>query len=130
MIIKDGLPTSIYVRDFGGVRLYDQGINIDDSTGLLTENPQDLMSVFTHSVLYNHLFQLIYALEAHGYDAHKGYNIIKDIIASYHINLTPEINLLNERTLRIKSLLKMRIYGAGYEYQYTTINNPLYSEDK
>nr|WP_263314557.1 IucA/IucC family protein [Mammaliicoccus sp. Marseille-Q6498] len=127
-VIKNGLPIAIYVRDFGGVRLFDKGIDIDASTGLITEDFADLLSVFSHAVLYNHLFQLIQVLEAYGYDAQEGYDIIQKIITSYHESHTPEINILEQPTFKIKSLLKMRIYAEGYDYQYTEINNPLYME--
>ncbi|GGI43235.1 IucA/IucC family protein [Mammaliicoccus stepanovicii] len=130
MVIKDGLPIAIYVRDFGGVRLFESDINIDDSTGLHTNEFQDLLSVFSHAVLYNHLFQLIRVLESHHFNASTGYHIIREAILSYHKSYTPEIDILSEPTFKIKSLLKMRIYAEGYDYQYTEINNPLYTEAK
>lgn len=130
VIIKDGMPLSIYIRDFGGVRLYERNIDIDDSTGLITDSFEDLLSVFSHAVLYNHLFQLIQVLVAYGYDSTKGYQIIRNMIADHHVNSAPDINILEQPTFKIKSLLKMRIYAEGYDYQYTNINNPLYMEAK
>ncbi|WP_323703738.1 IucA/IucC family protein [Mammaliicoccus sp. Dog046] len=128
VIIKDGMPEAFYMRDFGGVRLFDTDVDIDTSTGLLTEDFADLLSVFSHAVLYNHLFQLIRVLDQHGFDADKGYEIVRHVIASYHEQITPEINILEQPTFRIKSLLKMRIQAEGYDYQYSEIKNPLYKE--
>ncbi len=130
VVIKDGMPISIYIRDFGGVRLYERNIDIDDSTGLITDSFEDLLSVFSHAVLYNHLFQLIQVLATYGYDSTKGYQIIRNMIADHHVNSAPDINILEQPTFKIKSLLKMRIFAEGYDYQYTNINNPLYMEAK
>lgn len=130
VVIKDGMPTSIYVRDFGGVRLFDRDIDIDSSTGLITDSFEDLLSVFTHAVLYNHLFQLIQVLESYGYNSEEGYTIIRSMIAEHHEHCAPDINILEQPTFNIKSLLKMRIFSEGYDYQYTKINNPLFMEDK
>ncbi|MCJ1749193.1 siderophore biosynthesis protein, IucA/IucC family [Mammaliicoccus sciuri] len=130
VIIKDGMPISIYIRDFGGVRLYERNIDIDDSTGLITDSFEDLLSVFSHAVLYNHLFQLIQVLATYGYDSTKGYQIIRNMIADHHVHSAPDINILKQPTFNIKSLLKMRIFSEGYDYQYTNINNPLYMEAK
>lgn len=129
VIIKDGIPISIYIRDFGGVRLIERDIDIDDSTGLITDSFEDLLSVFSHAVLYNHLFQLIRVLTDYGFDSTKGYQIIRKMIAEHHVHHAPDINILEQPTFKIKSLLKMRIFAEGYDYQYTNINNPLYMED-
>lgn len=128
VIIKDGMPEGFYMRDFGGVRLFESDVDIDASTGLLTDDFEDLLSVFSHAVLYNHLFQLIRVLDQHGYDADKGYDIVRQVIASYHKQITPEMNILEQPTFRIKSLLKMRIQAEGYDYQYSEIKNPLFKE--
>lgn len=128
--IKDGMPISIHVRDFGGVRLFDRNINVDASTGLITESFEDLLSVFSHAVLYNHLFQIVQVLETYGYKQGEGYIIIRNTIAEHHEHCAPDINILEQPTFNIKSLLKMRIFSEGYDYQYTKINNPLYVEDK
>lgn len=134
VVLENGFPKAIYIRDFGGVRLFDRDSDdsddIDNTTGLLTDDFSDLISVFTHSVLYNHLFQLIAILENYGYHASLAYNIIRNIISDYNVHTNPMLNILNQPTFKIKALLKMRIYSEGYDYQYTEIKNPLFSEAK
>ena len=126
--IQDCLPTKIYVRDFGGVRLFDREVDIDGSTGLIADDFDELLAVFSHSVLYNHLFQLIRVLEQYGYEPSIGYYIIREQLRKYNDRYQPQIDLLQQPTFRIKSLLKMRIYEDGYDYQHTYVNNPLYEK--
>lgn len=126
VVLEDGMPVAIYIRDFGGVRLSNKEIDIDCSTGLYTESFEALLAVFTHAVLYNHLFQMIETLQIS--DKRALYQVIYKEIESINNNFKPKVNVLKAPVLKVKSLLKMRLYGDSYDYRYSSINNPLFSE--
>lgn len=127
IVLEQGMPVSIYIRDFGGVRIKNQSIPVDNTTGLLTDSFKDLLNVFTHAVLYNHLFLIIDVLGEH-IDRTEMYEVIRANIQLINRLMRPEIDVLQMDRLPIKSLLKMRLYDDGYSYQYATIPNPLKSE--
>ncbi|WP_414052204.1 IucA/IucC family protein [Macrococcus animalis] len=124
IILEEGMSVAIYMRDFGGVRLTNQSIDIDESTGLYTQSFDDLLSVFSHAVLYNHLFQLVGVLSK-DIDEQSLYTIIYNAIDNENQHFHPPINVLELPYLKIKSLLKMRLYGDSYDYKYSKIKNPL-----
>ena len=127
IVLEQGMPARIYIRDFGGVRIKNSSIPVDNTTGLLTDSFQDLLNVFTHAVLYNHLFLIIDVLGEH-IDRTELYEVIRKYIQHINMLMTPEIDVLQMDRLPIKSLLKMRLFDDGYSYQYATIRNPLKSE--
>lgn len=127
VILEEGVPKAIYIRDFGGVRISDDTINIDKRTGLYTDTFEDLLAVFTHAVLYNHLFQLIKPLSSI-VDENQLYDIIYKEINENNNVFIPSINILEQPKLKVKSLLKMRLYGDSYDYKYSEVTNPLLKE--
>ncbi|UJS27491.1 siderophore biosynthesis protein, IucA/IucC family [Macrococcoides canis] len=128
IVLENGVPKAIYIRDFGGIRISDDSVHIDKRTGLFTNDFEDLLSVFTHAVLYNHLFQLIKPLSAF-VNEQKLYDTIYQEIATINEAYKPPVNVLKQRKLKVKSLLKMRLYGDSYDYKYSEIKNPLMKED-
>ncbi|MDJ1112434.1 IucA/IucC family protein [Macrococcus sp. S115] len=128
IVLEYGVPKAIYIRDFGGIRISDDSVHIDKRTGLFTDDFEDLLSVFTHAVLYNHLFQLIKPLSTFA-NEQKLYDTIYQEIATINDTYKPPVNVLKQRKLKVKSLLKMRLYGDSYDYKYSEIKNPLMKED-
>lgn len=144
-VFKNGEPVRIIYRDYGGVRiikekLSNNGLEKESSflvSPIITNHVTQLRSVFTHSVIYNHLSVLIRYISrqlkmSESYLWESVRDVLKetfeklkkdDQIKSAVVEL--EQLLFEQPFLETKALVSMRLLDESAESTFAKITNPL-----
>ncbi|MBA2174928.1 hypothetical protein H0266_08495 [Halobacillus locisalis] len=138
VIFEEAEPKRVILRDYGGIRIMNDRLNqfaqteIDPSTNLPTDNPAELLHVFSHALLHNHLGEMIVALARKGSDESRLWQPVAEVVRETYRTLqkeTPEVAvdepLLFSETSTMKALVKMRMTNRFTENMYVTTANPL-----
>ncbi|WP_079477624.1 IucA/IucC family protein [Halobacillus salinus] len=139
VVFEDAVPKRAVLRDYGGVRVMNNRLQsfakteIDPSTNLLTEDPQELINIFSHALLHNHFGEMIVALSRKlDIDEASLWAPVIDVVRETYEALRKETphaaedeQLLHAETLPMKSLVKMRLSDRYTDNMYVQINNPL-----
>ncbi|WP_165980709.1 IucA/IucC family protein [Macrococcus carouselicus] len=129
--VEKGLPVAVYIRDFGGIRVLNDDVPINDATNIRAANEADLFNVMSHAVIYNHLLQIYRAAADAGLiDYNNCLLILEDVVTDIHQQAEPSeaLDLFRQPTLKVKALLKMRLMADARDYNYIEVKNPLYKE--
>ncbi|TKD72320.1 IucA/IucC family protein [Pseudalkalibacillus hwajinpoensis] len=142
-VFQDGLPERMIVRDNGGIRIMNERLShfidleeVDGSTNLMTENAQELLDVFYHALIHNHLGEVIVALSRKlQINEAKLWQSVRNTIEEIYASLTrdssiPRDNLKDKELMMspessMKALVKMRLTDKFTENAYVDIANPL-----
>ncbi|WP_281657671.1 IucA/IucC family protein [Halobacillus sp. Cin3] len=146
VVFSKGRPERIILRDYGGIRMmsgrlerfFDQ-LPIDPATNLLTEQPEDLLHVFSHALLHNHFGEIITALaRSLGCGEDEMWDEVRRVIHDQYEELKklPSIQREaeeDERALcsgpsKMKALVQMRLTDQYTDYRYVDAPNPLTKE--
>ncbi|WP_349409827.1 IucA/IucC family protein [Pseudalkalibacillus sp. SCS-8] len=143
-VFKNGSPEKIVVRDNGGIRIMESRLNeffkipeLNNSTNLMTSNRQDLLDIFFHAIVHNHLGEMIVALSRKlGMDEEQLWRPVRHVVEQVYAslqhdarvpaeNLTDKDDLFSEES-RLKALVRMRLTNKYTENAYVNVTNPLY----
>ncbi|SFF83598.1 Siderophore synthetase component [Halobacillus alkaliphilus] len=148
VVFKNGQPQRVILRDHGGIRIMNERLNrffsqqpIDPSTNVLTEQREELLDIFSHAVLHNHLGEIIVALVRHSgveEDALWGAveRVLRQVYASLEEDpLTAEAALEDAAIIfsspsRMKALVQMRLLDQYTENLYVDMANPFHQETR
>lgn len=142
-VFRGGLPERMIVRDNGGIRIMNERLShfmdleeLDGSTNLMTGNSKELLDVFFHALIHNHMGEIIVALarklqinEAELWKAVR--KTVEEIYASLTRDSSiPRDNLKDKQLMMspkssMKALVKMRLTDKFTENAYVDIANPL-----
>ena len=138
VVFEEAKPKRVILRDYGGIRIMNDRLNqfaqteIDPSTNLPTDNPEELLHVFSHALLHNHLGEMIVALARTGVEEARLWQPVTEVIQETYQTLrkeTPEAagdeSLLFSPKSTMKALVKMRMTNQFTENMYVTTANPL-----
>ncbi|ULG72243.1 IucA/IucC family protein [Macrococcus brunensis] len=131
ILMDKGLPSAVYIRDFGGIRILAGTLPLNNDTGIETDYQEDLFNVMSHAVICNHLLQIYrHADEAGLINYQTCLDILKDVTAQINDQTQPPdgLNLLLQPELKVKALLSMRLRTEARDYQYIKVCNPVYEE--
>jgi len=142
VVFKDGQPQRVILRDHGGIRIMNERLNrffsqqsIDPSTNVLTEQREELLDIFSHAVLHNHLGEIIVALvrqsgieEGVLWEAVE--RVLREVYASLEENTLTAEDAVEDAAIifsspsRMKALVRMRLLNQYTENSYVDIANP------
>ncbi|MCA0972122.1 hypothetical protein LCM20_16060 [Halobacillus litoralis] len=139
VVFENARPKRVILRDYGGVRVMNDRLKqvadteIDPSTNLLTDDVSELISIFSHALLHNHLGEMIVALtRKRNLEEADLWAQVVDVIKSTYLTLreeTPDAKedeaLLFSDTLPMKALVKMRLSDRYTDNMYVQVHNPL-----
>ncbi len=142
-VFRDGLPERMIVRDNGGIRIMNERLShfvnvgdLDGSTNLMTENSKELLDVFFHALIHNHMGEIIIAL-ARKLQINEAelWKSVRKTVENIYTSLThdssiPRDNLKDKQLMMarkssMKALVKMRLRDKFTENAYVDIANPL-----
>ncbi|WP_226577288.1 IucA/IucC family protein [Halobacillus litoralis] len=142
VIFRNGRPERVVLRDNGGIRILNERLDrffesqpIDPSTNLLTDDHEELLAVFSHAVLHNHLGEIIVSLSRRlNLDEETLWAEVQAVIREFYDNLIEEKDYVKEAErdvstlftnhLKMKSLVRMRLSDQYTDNQYVTTPNP------
>lgn len=139
VVLEEARPKRVIIRDYGGVRVMNERLRpyaqteIDPSTNLLTEDPQELLNIFSHALLHNHFGEMIVTLARRLKVAEESlWEPVIEVVKDTYRNLREETphaagdeQLLFAETLPMKSLVKMRLSDRYTDNLYVQVANPL-----
>ncbi|WP_164908470.1 IucA/IucC family protein [Halobacillus litoralis] len=143
IVFRNGSPERVILRDIGGIRIMNERLDryfdkqpIDPSTNLLTAQRNELLDIFSHALLHNHLGEIIYWLSRDlKVDEMKLWAIVRSVIEETytHLKQDPTIgseamadeNHLFSQPSRMKALVQMRLSDKYTDNIYVNLPNPL-----
>ncbi|QHT46172.1 IucA/IucC family siderophore biosynthesis protein [Bacillus sp. SB49] len=142
VVFKGGHPLRTILRDHGGIRVLEKrlaehfgDVPIDASTNLLTDDTEELLDIFTHSVLHNHLGEIIVQLARKTGCAEDGLwaeveKVIKETAVRLSEEAREDIQRILHRPARMKALVQMRLKNEVTENRYVDMPNPFTKESE
>ncbi|MGP4076269.1 IucA/IucC family protein [Halobacillus sp. K22] len=148
IVFKNGQPKRVILRDHGGIRIMNERLNrffsqqpIDPSTNLMTEQREDLLDIFSHAVLHNHLGEIIVALvRQSGVEESALWGAVERVLRQIYASLekdslTAEAAFEDAATIfsrpsRMKALVQMRLLNQYTENSFVDMANPFSPESE
>ncbi|SEH98624.1 Siderophore synthetase component [Halobacillus karajensis] len=142
VIFKEGKPKRAVLRDYGGIRIMNDRLDhffenqpIDPSTNLLTTDRSELLDIFSHALLHNHLGEIIVALARNtAADEKRMWAEVRKTIEQTYRELKRDQAVLKEalfdmdelfqRPAWMKALVKMRLSNQFTDNLYIDIPSP------
>ncbi len=142
-VFRDGMPKRVIVRDNGGIRIMESRLNtymaledLNNSTNLMTSKREELLDIFFHAIIHNHLGEIIVPLarnlELDEYSLWAPVrNVVEEVFAALKRdasipkdNLRDEAYILSDKS-SMKALVQMRLTDKFTENAYVDVANPL-----
>ncbi len=147
-VFRKGRPERVIVRDNGGIRIMESRLNnymalkdLDNSTNLKTSKREELLDIFFHAIIHNHLGEIIVPLARNfEIDEHLLWNpvrkVVKEVFAALKRdasipadNLRDEAYILADKS-SMKALVQMRLTDKFTENAYVDVANPLFIKNE
>ncbi|MCA0982874.1 hypothetical protein LCL89_02315 [Halobacillus yeomjeoni] len=143
VVLKKGVPERIIVRDNGGIRIMEERLSshysmesLDPSTNLTTDDRQELLDIFYHAIIHNHLGELFVPLSRElEINEWKLWKVVKTGVEkvyetlksknSFSMDQLEDEDIILQSPSRMKALVRMRLTDQFTENAYVDIPNPL-----
>ncbi|WP_202081644.1 IucA/IucC family protein [Caldalkalibacillus salinus] len=148
-VMREGMPVRFILRDNGGIRIKASQLRstighvpqINNDTNVLTEQDEDLFTMFSHAILHNHLGEMIVLLaRERGVSEVRLWRPVAQSIKETLDHLKAEqasqrvAEVIEKMCLSshapLKALLKMRLMDRITDNAYTRVPNPLQVVEK
>ena len=149
--VIDGRLTRFWIRDLGGIRVHRPRVEaacsrarivaprFADDSFIVTDDLDEVRGKLEHALFHSHFAQLLAAARECGIDEAEGWARLRRAIAETYAgwlarpelgprlraNLHDDLDALSRPRVRVKALLRMRLWERSSDYAYTEVDNVL-----